>query len=137
MLENLNDHMAILEDGAPPPPGRQWERSPVTGARRLGVDIELLCMLAQEGMTDHEIAKHLMCSRITVVRRRRELGIKKRAWTELSQEDLVEVSGTSAGLLTRAAHQSGPPTGDRTGRGSGHQGCSRSDGDQSLKTESA
>jgi DNA-binding NtrC family response regulator len=84
--------MSILEDGAPAPPERQWEKCPRTGARRLGINVELLTTLAEEGMKDSEIATHLRCSRITVFRRRKQLGIQKRAWSNLSQEDLVEVS---------------------------------------------
>lgn len=91
-LDNLDQHLAILEEGAPPPPERQWERCPTTGARRLGVNSDLLATLSSEGMHDHEIAQHLSCSRSTVIRRRKELGIEKRKWTELSQDDLVEVS---------------------------------------------
>ena len=90
MLEELSLHMEALVDGSPPVPGKVWEIMP-GGGRKLVLDIELLETLSNEGMTDEEIASFMNCCRLTIHRRRREFGIQKREWAQLSDDDLREV----------------------------------------------
>ena len=91
LLDNLQHRINDLVDGAPAPPGQRWERIPGQ-RRRLVVDMELLKMLAEEGMVDWEIAIFLHCSIRTIKRRRKEAGIVKREWRIMSDDDLMTVS---------------------------------------------
>jgi len=89
-LDMLQNQMRDLTDGAPTPPSRTWELLP-RGGRRLVLDIELLAQLADHGMEDKEIMRFLHCGLNTIKRRRKEYGIKKRDYADLTDDDLLEV----------------------------------------------
>lgn len=55
------------------------------------LDLELLQSMSEVGMTDEEIAEMFNCSRSTVQRRRAEGHIRKRDFSQLSDEDLLGV----------------------------------------------
>lgn len=78
----------------PAPPGQTWIAGD-NGYYRLDIDVSLLQELADEGAIDEDIAEILGCSLRTVQRRRREAGIRKRNYTELSDGDLRLVSTLS------------------------------------------
>ena len=96
-LEVLQEDAANLVAGAPAPPARQWEILP-RGGCKLVLNRAVLQELCEVGMADWEIAQFMRCCRKTVVRRRKEWGIEKRNWHDISLEDLVLVSSSSANL---------------------------------------
>lgn len=79
-----------LLEGAPPLPSRIFCRNR-EGVRQLQIDEDKLLLHFNAGMEDDGIARVLGCSRRTVIRRREELGLKKRLWTELSDDELIAV----------------------------------------------
>ena len=94
LLEEMQSVSETCMEGARAPPGQTWEN--VDGRRRkLVLDLQLLQVLVEEGMTDNEIAEYMCCSRRTVQRRRQDEGLVTRIWTPLSDEDLNEVNRAS------------------------------------------
>ncbi|RXK35329.1 hypothetical protein M231_07432 [Tremella mesenterica] len=94
-LQDVLNRLEAIEDrhlkslGNPvAPPGRSWEISP-TGVRRLVIETAILEDLCAEGFTDGEITEFLGCSQRTIKRRRQQLGILKREFPELSDEDIA------------------------------------------------
>jgi hypothetical protein len=84
------NHLELIH-GAPEPPQRQYVYNGKSGRPRLAIDSEVLCLLLQEGFGDASIAEMLGINLMTARRRRRELGIGRRAYTAISAEDIALV----------------------------------------------
>lgn len=94
IFDDLYEKQGSLEslvDCPPAPPGQTWILGD-NGYHRLDIDLRLLRELAEEGATDEDIAQLLGCGLRTVQRRRKEAGIRKRDYTEMSDGDLHLVS---------------------------------------------
>ena len=75
---------------------RTWGWNQRTRAYRLNIDPEEIIRLSRLGMEEGEIARTLGCSRPTLWARKKELGIGKQVYSDLSDEDLELVSLRSA-----------------------------------------
>ncbi|EIW66850.1 hypothetical protein TREMEDRAFT_65258 [Tremella mesenterica DSM 1558] len=88
LLQTIEDQHLISLGNPVTPPGRLWEMSP-TGIWQLVIDTPMLVDLCAEGFTDGEIKEFLGCSERTIKQRRQQLGIFKREFPELSDEDIA------------------------------------------------
>jgi hypothetical protein len=68
----------------------EWVNIP-GGGRRRDLDLSLMDFMSKEGISDTVIGAFFKVSRRTVIRRRKQAGIQKRDWSELSPERLREV----------------------------------------------
>lgn len=90
MLIDVQRQFENLIGGIPPPPYKRWENLP-GGGRKAALDEQLIAQLANEGMQDWEIASFFGVCRKTVQRRRKSLGIMKREYVELDDDELQMV----------------------------------------------
>jgi hypothetical protein len=88
-------------------PIRSWGWNESTSAYRLNIDPDEIIRLSSLGMAEQEMADALGCTRRTLYTRKRELGIGKQLYTDISDEDLEAVS-TTAFLLLPVALPSPP-----------------------------
>lgn len=95
MLIDVQRQYENLMGGIPSPPYKRWETLP-GGGRKAVLDNDLLLQLANEGMHDWEIAAFFGVCRKTVQRRRASLGVLKREYVELDDDELQMVSGVSS-----------------------------------------